>query len=73
MLGKRSNQRGLFEVDNLYRDYIGTDNFYAFLASQRGKLFRDEDFADLYCPDNGRRGSCEQMTAHEHGGRRKSA
>lgn len=63
MLGKRPNQRGLFEVDNLYRDYIGTDNFYAYLASQRGKLFRDEDFADLYCPDNGRRGVPPGMLA----------
>ena len=24
------------------------------LASMRGKLFRDEDFAELYCADNGR-------------------
>ena len=29
-------------------------SFYGFLASLRGQLFRDEDFAELYCPDNGR-------------------
>ena len=54
MLGKQSAQRGLFEADNQYADFVGRDTFYGFLASQRGKLFRDEDFADLYCPDNGR-------------------
>jgi transposase len=54
MLGKRSRQHGLFEADNQYLDFIGRDSFYDFLASQRGKLFRDEDFAECYCPDNGR-------------------
>jgi transposase len=54
MLATRSNQRGLFEADHLYLDYVGRDTFYGFLASQRGKLFRDENFAELYCSDNGR-------------------
>ena len=54
MLGKRSNQRGLFEADTLYLDFVGADTFYAFLAAERGRLFRDEDFADLYCHTNGR-------------------
>jgi Transposase DDE domain/Transposase domain (DUF772) len=54
MLGKRSRQRGLFEADNQYLDFVGRDSFYGFLASQRGKLFGDEDFAEIYCPDNGR-------------------
>ena len=54
MLGKQSAQRGLFEADNQYADFVGRETFYGFLASQRGKLFRDEDFADLYCADNGR-------------------
>lgn len=54
MLGKRSRQRGLFEADNQYLDFVGRDSFYGYLASQRGKLFRDEDFAEIYCPDNGR-------------------
>ncbi len=54
MLGKRSKQRGLFEADNQYLEYVGRDSFYGFLASQRGHLFRDEDFAEFYCPDNGR-------------------
>lgn len=54
MLGKRSRQRGLFEADNQYLEFVGRDSFYGFLADQRSKLFRDEDFAEIYCPDNGR-------------------
>jgi hypothetical protein len=33
---------------------VGRETFYGFLAAQRGELFRDEDFAGLYVPDNGR-------------------
>jgi hypothetical protein len=54
MLGKRSAQRGMFEADHLYLDFVGRDSFYGFLATERGNLFRDEDFGRLYCPDNGR-------------------
>ncbi|MEK7777065.1 MAG: IS1182 family transposase, partial [Chloroflexota bacterium] len=54
MLGKRSKQKGLFEADNLYLDLVGGQSFYGFLASQRGQFFRDEEFADLYCANNGR-------------------
>ena len=54
MLGKRSPQRGLFEADHCYLDFVGRDSFYGFLASQRGQLFADEEFAALYTLDNGR-------------------
>jgi hypothetical protein len=54
MLGKRSEQLGLFEADNLYLDFVGRDTFYGFLASKRGQIFRDEEFAGLYVLDNGR-------------------
>ncbi len=54
MLGVRSAQLGLLEADHLYLDYVGRGSFYGFLASMRGQLFRDEEFAELYCPDNGR-------------------
>jgi hypothetical protein len=54
MLGKRGPQRGLFEADTVYGDFVGRDTFYGFLAAQRGKLFRDEDFAALYARNNGR-------------------
>ncbi|MDO8673492.1 MAG: IS1182 family transposase [Dehalococcoidia bacterium] len=53
MLGKRSDQLGLFEADHVYLDFVGRNSFYGFLASQRGKLFRDVDFARLYCLNNG--------------------
>ena len=53
MLGERSDQRGLWEADHLYLDLVGRDTFYGVLASRRGQLFRDADFAELYCPDNG--------------------
>src|SRR5713226_1864710 len=54
MLGKRSAQRGLFEADSMFADFVGQRTFYGFLASQRDELFRDEDFAALYCRNNGR-------------------
>ena len=47
MLGVRSAQRGLLEADHLYLDYVGRGSFYGFLASLRGQLFRDEEFAEL--------------------------
>src|SRR6478672_11528517 len=54
MLGKRSARSGRCEGDHPYLDHVGWDTFYGFLAAQRDRLFRDEDFADLYCSDNGR-------------------
>lgn len=54
MLGKRPAQENLFNADNQYVSFVGTDTFYGYLASHRHELFRDEDFASLYCLDNGR-------------------
>ena len=54
MLGKQSGQRGLWEADSLYIDHVGRGSFYGLLASMRGQLFRDEEFAKLDCADNGR-------------------
>jgi Transposase domain (DUF772) len=51
MLGKHS---GLDGGEHTYLDHVGRDSFYGFLASHRRELFHDEDFADLYCSDNGR-------------------
>ena len=34
--------------------HVGRESFYGLLASLRGRLFRDADFAGFYCPDNGR-------------------
>ena len=41
-------------TDHLYLDHVGRDSFDGCLASQRGQLFRAEDFAALSCHDNGR-------------------
>lgn len=54
MLGKRSPQGDLFGADAQYLKFVGEDSFYGFLAREGGRLFRDEDFAALYCLDNGR-------------------
>ena len=54
MLGERTEQRGLWEADRMYLDYVGKDTFYGLLAQLRGQLFRDADFAEFYCLDNGR-------------------
>jgi hypothetical protein len=54
VLGKRSAQRGLFEADTRYGEFVGQRTFYGYLASQRDELFRDQDFAALYSHDRGR-------------------
>jgi len=54
MLGKRATEGEEPTTDHPYLDYVGRDSFYGFLAAQQGRLFRDEDFAALYCLDNGR-------------------
>ena len=53
MLGKRSDQKGLWEADRLYLDYVGQDTFYGLLASLRGQLFSDDDFAEILYVDFG--------------------
>ncbi len=53
MLGSHS-PRGFDQADHRHLDYAGENTFYGLLAKMRGELFRDEDFADLYCPDNRR-------------------
>jgi hypothetical protein len=51
MLGKHSDPDG---GDHAHLDHVGRDSFYGFLALHREELFSDENFADLYCPGNGR-------------------
>src|ERR671912_548930 len=51
MLGRRSDLAG---GEHPYLDHVRRDSFYGFLALHQGELFRDEDFTDLYCSDNGR-------------------
>ena len=54
MMGTRSPQDKLFAADQIYLDFVGRDTLYGYLAQNRQQLFRDEDFAVLYCADNGR-------------------
>src|SRR5207249_3121066 len=54
MMGERSAQDKLFAADHVYLEYVGRDTLYGYLAQHRGQLFRDEDFAILYCRNNGR-------------------
>lgn len=54
MMGRRSPQNKLFAADHVYLDFVGRDSLYGYLAQNRRHLFRDEDFAALYCADNGR-------------------
>src|SRR5947209_4614420 len=54
MMGERCAQDKLFAADHIYLDFVGRDTLYGYLAQHRGRLFRDEDFAILYCRNNGR-------------------
>lgn len=54
MLGKRESQTSLFTADTQYLDKVGRETFYGFLATNSHEIFRDDDFSDLYCGDNGR-------------------
>ena len=54
MLGTRGPQRGLFEADTLYAEFVGRGTFYGWLAAQRGELFPDELFLGFYIAGWGR-------------------
>lgn len=54
MLGRRDSQGDLFTADTQYVKFVGEGSFYGFLARGVRALFRDRDFAALYCADNGR-------------------
>ena len=52
--GEAFGPKGPLGSGPVYLDYVGQDTFYGLLASLRGQLFSDDDFAEIYCPDNGR-------------------
>ena len=54
MLGKRNHQSDLFAADKEYLDKVGRESFYGFLALNRHRIFRDQDFAELYSTTRGR-------------------
>lgn len=54
MVGTRSPQVDLFSADQQYLKYVGEKSFYGYLSRHGRELSNDEQFADLYCRDNGR-------------------
>jgi len=54
MLSQRSSQLSMYQADVEYLDRVGPQSFFGQVAQSRSRLFRDDDFAALYCPDNGR-------------------
>ena len=54
MLSKRSAQDWLFDCGQAFRALVRNDSFYVYMADHRHELFSDDDFATLYCLDNGR-------------------
>src|SRR5450756_442732 len=53
MLGRRSPQRGLFDVIGLPHT-VDPESFYARMGALAHLLFREEDLAGMYTLDNGR-------------------
>ena len=53
MLGRRNQQRSFFEAQSLPH-CVPADSFYGRMGAVSETLFRDEDLAEMYCPDNGR-------------------
>ena len=54
LLGKQASQRILLDAEYHFRHLVGEDSFHWQLSQARDHLFWDEEFADLYCLDNGR-------------------
>lgn len=53
MLGRRSAQYSLFEP-LMWPHRVSEDSFYSRMGQVIDILFRDEELAEMYCPDNGR-------------------
>jgi transposase len=53
MLGRRKAQGNLFEAE-VWPHTVAPDSIYGRMASVRDVLFKDDDLAKMYCPDNGR-------------------
>src|ERR1700677_2722359 len=54
MIGKRSKDTTLFDVGNVWPLELKPASFHYQLAVAAPKLFDDEQFAALYCANNGR-------------------
>jgi hypothetical protein len=51
---KRDAQESILNSNNQFLETVGRDTFYGFLSEHRHEIFNDEEFAFLYCMDNGR-------------------
>lgn len=63
MLGKTCLQREFFDTENMYTAKLKADSFYRFLAEHRHEIFRDDDYASLYCATNGRNSVAPSLLA----------
>jgi hypothetical protein len=54
MLGQRTPQRGFLDTDFLCSGRMPQNTFYALLASERDRLFADDDLAGMYRLEYGR-------------------
>jgi transposase len=62
MLGKRRPQQSYFDAIGLPHR-VSPDSFYGRMGSLTGKLLRDDDLKEMYCPDNGRPSLAPSMMA----------
>ena len=54
MLGKENRQTSFFDTDFVCAHLIDKKSFYAKMRKFADKIITDDDFADIYCLDNGR-------------------
>ena len=54
MMGKESSQKSLHDADYICKQVVTEESFYHTLYILGSTLFEDEDFAEMYCDDNGR-------------------
>ena len=55
MMGKKSSQKSIHDADYIIDKVVSEDSFYQILHFLGPYLFDDEDFAEMYCEDNGRK------------------
>jgi transposase len=60
---KRDAQESLLNCNNQFLNIVGRDSFYGFLSEHHHEIFNDEEFAFLYCKDNGRPATPPSMLA----------
>lgn len=54
MLGKENRQTSFFDTGFVCTHLIDQKSFYAKMHDLSGKIVTDDEFADIYCLNNGR-------------------